>query len=258
MRCARSGTEGRRWCLVRTLSTPRSRGATALSNPVGPTTRLGLWPWSVETSRIPWAKKSSTRTGHGRCGRRDGATRDGDGERLFVMSRPRVFRRYHRILGLSGSIGSDPERRFLQETYRAAFFEVPPFLKTCRGSPFHEPLPAKLGSSQAPIYVEETTEAQTSRIAEVAFEARDRVPVLIIARDRVHADHLVESLQAAARSRGLGATSEDVVRSLSRTLYEAEPEQWKENLNRATMPLGQEQGRNKPGSPRDHREPHDM
>lgn len=166
-------------------------------------------------------------------------------ERLFVMSRPRVFRRYHRILGLSGSIGSDPERRFLQETYRAAFFEVPPFLKTCRGSPFHEPLPAKLGSSQAPIYVEETTEAQTSRIAEVAFEARDRVPVLIIARDRVHADHLVESLQAAARSRGLGATSEDVVRSLSRTLYEAEPEQWKENLNRATMPLGQEQGRNK-------------
>lgn len=166
-------------------------------------------------------------------------------ERLFVMSRPRVFRRYHRILGLSGSIGSDPERRFLQETYRAAFFEVPPFLKTCRGSPFHEPLPANLGSSQTPIYVEETVEAQTSRIAEVAFEARERVPVLIIARDRVHADHLVESLQAAARSRGLGSTCEDVVRSLSRTLYEAEPEQWKENLNRATMPLGQAEGRNK-------------
>jgi len=166
-------------------------------------------------------------------------------ERLFVMSRPRVFRRYHRILGLSGSIGSNPERRFLQETYRAAFFEVPPFLKTCRGSPFHEPLPAKLGSSQAAIYVEETVEAQTSRIAEVAFEARERVPVLIIARDRVHADQLVESLQLSARSRGLGGTCEDAVRSLSRTLYEAEPEQWKENLNRATMPLGQAEGRNK-------------
>lgn len=166
-------------------------------------------------------------------------------ERLFVMSRPRVFRRYHRILGLSGSIGSEPERKFLQETYRAAFFEVPPFLKTCRGSPFHEPLPAKLGEMHTPVYVEETVEAQTARIAEVAFEARERVPVLIIAKDRIHADQLVESLRLSARSRGLGGACEDAVRSLSRTLYEAEPEQWKENLNRATMPLGGGGGRNK-------------
>ncbi|CAJ1348939.1 unnamed protein product [Effrenium voratum] len=131
-------------------------------------------------------------------------------ERVFVMSRPRVFRRYHRILGLSGSIGSEPERKFLQETYRAAFFEVPPFLKTCRGSPFHEPLPAKLGSSQAAVYVEENVEAQTSRIAEVAFEARERVPVLIIAKDRMHADSLLESMQMAARSRGFGTTSQEM------------------------------------------------
>lgn len=55
-----------------------------------------------------------------------------------MMSRPRVFRKYHRILGLTGSIGSSAERSFLQQTYAAAFFEVPPFLKTCRGSPFHE------------------------------------------------------------------------------------------------------------------------
>lgn len=32
----------------------------------------------------PEAKKSSTRTGHGRCGRRDGATRDGDGVKASV------------------------------------------------------------------------------------------------------------------------------------------------------------------------------
>lgn len=166
-------------------------------------------------------------------------------ERLFVMSRPRVFRRYHRILGLSGSIGSEPERKFLQDIYHAAFFEVPPFLKTCKGSPFHEPAPAKLGGLQQPVYVESTVEAQTARIAEVALEARERVPVLIIARDRLHADQLVESLHVAARSRGLGGACEDVVRSLSRTLYESEPEQWKENLNRATMPLGASGGRNK-------------
>merc|ERR1719453_736823 len=53
-------------------------------------------------------------------------------ERLFVMSRPRVFRKYLTMLGLSGSIGSNAERAYLKETYGASFFEVPPFLKTCR------------------------------------------------------------------------------------------------------------------------------
>merc|ERR1719195_1652498 len=109
-------------------------------------------------------------------------------ERLFVMSRPRVFRKYHRILGLSGSIGSDAERRFLKETYRAAFFEVPPFLKTCRGSPFHEAIPVGLGLQRRAVYVEATPDAQLARLCEVAFEARENVPVLIIAKDRTLCD----------------------------------------------------------------------
>jgi len=159
-------------------------------------------------------------------------------ERLFVMSRPRVFRKYHRILGLSGSIGSDAERRFLKDTYRAVFFEVPPFLKTCRGSPFNEAVPVQLGSQAQAVYVEQTPEAQLARLAEVALEARERVPVLVIARDRVQADQLAERLRLAACSRGLGSKSDDMIRSLSRTLYEADPQQWKENLNRSTLPLG--------------------
>merc|ERR1719393_113922 len=81
-------------------------------------------------------------------------------ERLFVMSRPRVFRRYYRILGLSGSIGSAAERSFLKETYGAVFFEVPPFLKTCRGSPFHEAVPAQIGGRRRAVHVETTAEAQ--------------------------------------------------------------------------------------------------
>ncbi|CAK0828442.1 unnamed protein product [Prorocentrum cordatum] len=159
-------------------------------------------------------------------------------ERLFVMSRPRVFRKYSRILGLSGSIGSQPERDFLRDTYKASFFEVPPFLKTCRGSPFHEAVPASLGEQQKAVYVEAGQENQITRLIEVALEARERVPVLVVAKDRVTAEHVVERLRQGARSRGLGSASEDAVRSLSRTLYEADPEQWKENLNRATMPVG--------------------
>jgi len=159
-------------------------------------------------------------------------------ERLFVMSRARVFRKYHRLIGLSGSIGSEAERSYLRETYKASFFEVPPFLKTCRGSPFHEPVPSKLGTKSQAVYVESNSEAQLARVAEVTLEARERVPVLVIARDRTQADQFLVGLRQAARLRGYGAVSEDMVRSLSRTLYEADPEQWKENLHRVTLPLG--------------------
>jgi len=158
-------------------------------------------------------------------------------ERLFVMSRPRVFRKYGRILGLSGSIGSPPEREFLRDTYRASFFEVPPFLKTCRGSPWHEATPTPVGDARQPVYVERTAEAQIARLADVVLDARERVPVLVITKDRSSADQLVERLRHLVKSRGLGSQSVDIVRSLSRTLYEADPEQWKENLNRSTLPL---------------------
>lgn len=165
-------------------------------------------------------------------------------ERLFVMSKPRVFKRYHRILGLSGSIGSKPERDLLQSTYKASFFEVPPFLKTCKGSPFHEPVPAPFGQQRSAIYVEDTIEVQTKRIAEIASQAHQKVPVLVIARDRTHVDLLVDSLQRALGDHARGASSEDIclVRSLSRTLYESNPEQWKDNLSRATMPIRSHEG----------------
>jgi len=166
-------------------------------------------------------------------------------ERLFAASRPRVFRKYHRIMGLSGSVGSRPEQNFLRDTYGARFFKVPPFLKTCRGSPFHEALPVKLGQARREVYLEASAEAQVGRLVEIAFEARERVPVLVIAKDRGHADLIVDRLRQVARSRGVGALSEDMVRSLSRTLYEANAEQWKENLNRSTLALGDGDARGK-------------
>jgi len=160
-------------------------------------------------------------------------------ERLFVMSRPRVFRKYFAIVGLSGSIGSNPEKKFLQETYGAAFFEVPPFLKTCRGEAvFHEACPTPFGTAKKEVYVEASVQEQMQRIADVVFEARDRVPVLIIGKDRAFCEQLVEFLHLAARTQGLGRIASDIIRSLSRTLYETDPEQFKENLNRATMPVG--------------------
>merc|ERR1719174_1464780 len=75
-------------------------------------------------------------------------------ERLFVMSRPRVFQRYHRIVGLSGSTGNAAERSFLGQIYCARFVRVPPFLTTCRGplSPYHEAAPGNVGERKGPVY----------------------------------------------------------------------------------------------------------
>lgn len=39
-------------------------------------------------------------------------------ERLFVMSKPRVFRQYSRILGLSGTIGNEREQALHGESDR--------------------------------------------------------------------------------------------------------------------------------------------
>merc|ERR1719201_3126029 len=126
------------------------------------------------------------------------------------MSRPRVFRKYQNILGLSGSIGSTEERKFLKDSYGAAFFEVPPFLKTCRDSPFHDPVPAKLGNPRQAVHVESTRDKQFQRVAEVALQARENVPVLVIAKDRSQVDALVKTLRDGAMSRGLGGVSDDM------------------------------------------------
>lgn len=48
-------------------------------------------------------------------------------ERLFVMSKPRVFRQYSRILGLSGTIGNEREQAFLQKAQTVAGLAAQPF-----------------------------------------------------------------------------------------------------------------------------------
>jgi len=144
-----------------------------------------------------------------------------------VMSRPRAFRKYGSIVGLSGSVGSDVERDFLGKIYGAKFFKVPDFLTTCRNAVTHVPTPCGL-------FIEEDEESQTTALCEKALRCREKTPVLIIAADRQKASVLAQELQAVATSRGLNG--KDVVRSLSRDLYENNPEKFKENLFQCTQP----------------------
>mmetsp|Transcript_41644 Transcript_41644/g.109937 ORF Transcript_41644/g.109937 Transcript_41644/m.109937 type:complete len:1214 (-) Transcript_41644:251-3892(-) len=148
-------------------------------------------------------------------------------ERLFVMSRPRAFRKYGSIVGLSGSVGSDVERSFLGKIYGAKFFKVPDFLTTCRNAVSYSPTPCG-------VFIEEDEESQTTTLCEKALRCRKKTPVLIIAADRQKATVLTHELQAVATSKGLNG--KDVVRSLSRDLYENNPEKFKENLFQCTQP----------------------
>jgi len=150
-------------------------------------------------------------------------------ERLAVMSRPRVFRKYERIIGLSGSVGNDTERGFLSEVYRARFFRVPKFLTTCRGASCHAAQP--LG-----VLIAEDQDAQWQEICSQAFARREAAPVLVVAGDRHAAAGLAQELTCLANAKGL--SGRDVVCGLSRDLCESHPEQFKDNLFRCTQPLG--------------------
>mmetsp|Transcript_49288 Transcript_49288/g.107270 ORF Transcript_49288/g.107270 Transcript_49288/m.107270 type:complete len:1299 (-) Transcript_49288:82-3978(-) len=149
-------------------------------------------------------------------------------ERLFVLSRPRAFRTYGRIVGLSGSVGNDMERDYLKKIYKAEFFKVPAFLHTCRNSPYYTAV-------QKEVIIEENEHLQWQSTCDKAFEYREKVPVLIIAPSRQKANLLSAELQAMANAKGLRA--KDVVRSLSRDTFESFPEQYKENLFQCTQPM---------------------
>eukprot|EP00971_Amphidinium_carterae_P003879 76940-Amphidinium_carterae.1 len=73
-------------------------------------------------------------------------------------------------------------------------------------------MPAKLGQKRQAVYIEPNPETQFARLTEVVFEARERVPVLVIAKDRAVADHLVDALRHEAKSRGFGgALTQDMI-----------------------------------------------
>eukprot|EP00929_Paragymnodinium_shiwhaense_P025787 TRINITY_DN15519_c0_g1_i1.p1 TRINITY_DN15519_c0_g1~~TRINITY_DN15519_c0_g1_i1.p1 ORF type:complete len:1641 (-),score=534.53 TRINITY_DN15519_c0_g1_i1:309-5231(-) len=149
-------------------------------------------------------------------------------ERLFVMNRPHVLNMYSRIVGLSGSVGSEVERELLRSLYRAEFLKVPPFLTTCRNATYHE-------ADSHGVRIANNFAQQMELTCDIAFEYCAKVPVLVIAKDRQAAAKVAHEMEAVANARSL--SGKDVVRSLSRDLYENSPETFKENLFQCTQPM---------------------
>jgi len=170
-------------------------------------------------------------------------------QRLFVMCKPRVFRQYSRILGLSGTVGNEREQAFLREAYGAQFFMVPPFLETCTGVQFHTAQWAKSEEVfeqgelksvsmhpglSGPGAVACDAEEQYRIVETLAFETRRRVPVLVIAPSPESADLVVDRLRQHARKALVGCNPSDLVRSLSQREYDRDPHVYKESLRAST------------------------
>eukprot|EP00930_Biecheleria_cincta_P040997 TRINITY_DN2807_c0_g1_i1.p1 TRINITY_DN2807_c0_g1~~TRINITY_DN2807_c0_g1_i1.p1 ORF type:complete len:1659 (-),score=312.51 TRINITY_DN2807_c0_g1_i1:74-4744(-) len=181
-------------------------------------------------------------------------------QRLFVVSKPRVFRQYEHILGLSGTIGNNQEQQYFKDSFGANFFIVPPFLKTCidkrdRDKNFYhtadwaweerEVLPG--GESRSvkmfkgitddeteggPCVIVANGDEQIDRVRRLAFQAHKHVPVLIIAKDSIQCNEVVRKLRAKAEGEGL--TTRDIG-SLSNDDYAIDQHSYKATLKNATQ-----------------------
>ena len=86
---------------------------------------------------------------------------------------PYMFTKYACIFGLTGSVGGEAERAYIEKTYQAVPYEVPQFLHTCVGTTKDEA--RMLGCS-----IEPSAAAMISRVVELAVKRHTEVPVLII------------------------------------------------------------------------------
>eukprot|EP00928_Gymnodinium_smaydae_P098764 TRINITY_DN9251_c0_g3_i1.p1 TRINITY_DN9251_c0_g3~~TRINITY_DN9251_c0_g3_i1.p1 ORF type:complete len:1563 (+),score=249.83 TRINITY_DN9251_c0_g3_i1:91-4779(+) len=96
--------------------------------------------------------------------------------RQSVMCKQSCFASYSLIFGLTGSLGTEAEKRFTKRHFKASHFFVPNFLDTCRNQSRPKPR-CVLTEMQA------DSTKQRERTAKVACDYCASVPVLIVARD---------------------------------------------------------------------------
>eukprot|EP00928_Gymnodinium_smaydae_P047246 TRINITY_DN3151_c0_g3_i1.p1 TRINITY_DN3151_c0_g3~~TRINITY_DN3151_c0_g3_i1.p1 ORF type:complete len:1490 (-),score=174.43 TRINITY_DN3151_c0_g3_i1:209-4426(-) len=110
-----------------------------------------------------------------------------------VVNVQQCFNSYAHIFGLTGSLGRQPERSFIESTYGAILFRVPPFLNTC----------TTVRGKQCPIHIakdrmlQPNKEAQLSSVIDLAVRKCASVPVLIIVEDRAVVSQVASKLRGS-------------------------------------------------------------
>lgn len=183
-------------------------------------------------------------------------------EHSLVMSSPHVFRKYKRILGLSGSLGNTKEKEFVQQAYGAMFMKIPEFMKTCTGDglQFHEAKwvdevertgptkdqwPELIAEPNGDTTVERSMailrdeEQQIALAWNVAKMAHKHVPVLVIARDAAQGRRVVDKFKTLAWRSSLD--SQLVIGDMTRNQLEESKKMYDANLTSSTQSFGPQQ-----------------
>lgn len=145
--------------------------------------------------------------------------------RYYVISTPHVFRQYDFILGVTGTVGGDAERHYVEKTYYAGVLTVPPFLDTCVDA-------RKVHPDFRTTIIAKDHREQVNSVMKLAIEKSESVPVLIIAKTPDEARLMRDSLLR------LGQLSEERVQ----LLVEVEngvslKAKWASIIDRATQPV---------------------
>ena len=90
---------------------------------------------------------------------------------------PFMYNKYACIFGLTGTVGGQDERDYLEETFGAVAFDVPQFLNTCPGD-------GKKPPKNRGVTIVNTRDALVQKVVERAKDSYRKVPVLIITRGR--------------------------------------------------------------------------
>eukprot|EP00928_Gymnodinium_smaydae_P023731 TRINITY_DN19468_c0_g1_i1.p1 TRINITY_DN19468_c0_g1~~TRINITY_DN19468_c0_g1_i1.p1 ORF type:complete len:1399 (-),score=264.60 TRINITY_DN19468_c0_g1_i1:93-3698(-) len=148
--------------------------------------------------------------------------------RQSVVCKKSCFSSYTFIFGLTGSLGTEAEKRFTQEHFGAEFLNVPAFLDTCRGE-------RRSRATCLATHLERNAAEQQRRTVQLAKEYCVSVPVVIVARDQQRVERLAAALRAALPSHSrTDLLGPGVVELLDSPGHEAEFQQMVEV---ATQPL---------------------
>jgi len=105
---------------------------------------------------------------------------------------PYMYNKYACIFGLTGSVGGEAERAYIQRTYRAVPYEVPQFLHTCNQT-------TKVPAKNLGVQIVDRLEEKIMRVVQAAKKFHTKVPVLIITRgaEKDELAHVVRGLSDA-------------------------------------------------------------
>ena len=111
------------------------------------------------------------------------------GTPFLNMCTPYMYDQYNCIFGLTGSVGGDSERTYIENTFGAVPYEVPLFLSTCKHT-------SKAPAQNKGVMVVKKHSDLVNKVVQLAKQYFTSVPVLIISQGKKHGNEMRKLFQA--------------------------------------------------------------